>query len=149
MFQAPIQGTNRTSVRFWIGRVYRMLLYQTGSVRRILTDSIALASVKDGSIKDVFVLCAWFRPLTNDYRACTQYSFITHEAELKAVAATTALCETSLSLCENNVHTLPSNELSVINQLFGAFSGCFSNAIPEPTLSYPAVVPSKPKPAGK
>jgi hypothetical protein len=58
MFQAPIQGTKRTSVRFWIGRVYRMLLYQTGSVRRILTDSIALASVKDGSIKDVFVLCA-------------------------------------------------------------------------------------------
>ena len=154
VFQAPIQGTNRISVRFWIGRVCRMLVHQPGSVRRIVTDSIALASIKDGSIKDIFVLCAWFKPLTNDYRACTQYSFITHEAELKAVAATTALCETSLTLVENNAHALPASELSIINKLFSALSGCFSNAVAEPTQTHPGPAPpnkptSNPKPPSK
>ena len=126
--QAPIQGTIRTSVRFWIGRVC-MLIHQPGYVRRIVTDSIALASFKDGSIKDIFVLCAWFNHLTNDYRASTQYCFITHEAErAKAVAAVTALCEKSLTLVENNAHALPPIEL------LSAVSGCSSNTVADPGL---------------
>ena len=135
-FQTNVAGTNRTSVRFWIGRVHRgMIQHKAGSARRLLTAPISLVSIKDGGIKDVFVQCCWFKPVSNDYRACMNYRFITDVAELKAVAATTALYETCLNLGENNVHELPSRELAIINQLFSAFPALFNNAFPEPTLS--------------
>ena len=70
------------------------------------------------------------------------YRFITDVAELKAVAATTALYETCLNLGENNVHELPSSELAIINQLFSTFAALFNNAFSEPTLSYPEARPT-------
>ena len=159
VFQECIPGSKLVSVRFWIGRVYRLLQHKPGTKWRLLTENIPLASIKDGTIKDVYVQCSWFKPVLDDYRACTQYTFITEATELKAVPAMTALCETSLSLSVNaaghagprpqHVHELLLSELAAINQLFSAFTEYFPETIPEPTMSFPAQKPVHADGSGK
>lgn len=139
LFHSTVSG--RESVRFWIGNVHRMVRRAPGSKQQLVTDSIPLASIKDGSCANVFVQCYWYKPCSEDYRTCTEYSFIKDAVELAAVSATTALCDVlDLSLgaaLMPHTHELAHAELERINAMFVETASSL-HVDPEPTLSHPS-----------
>ena len=94
LFCTPIIGGHgKFQVRFWIGRVARIVRGAAGSRRTLLTQEIYLAKLKDGSSPNVFFICSWFKPCNADYRASLQYTFEAGPHELTAVAGECALVE--------------------------------------------------------
>ena len=133
------EKSGKTTVRFWLGQVHR-IVQRGGSKPKSLTSSIPLSSIVDGTITDVFVQCYWYKPCSDDYRSCRQYSFIKGAVELAAVPAQTALCEiVDLSLdpaSATHSHVLSAAGLEQINERFMQVAGEL-NVDPEATASHP------------